>query len=158
MPSVRLYEPSIQSKTASFASADFVTGSSDNARSKDLPLAEWLRDEIDRRGGGLAYRRAVIVRDEHYVRAPAFHAHPTISIGGPGTNDVAQHLSQILPLVIPKEDKSFVQMHLDLRGYQIALWGMDAESTRSAVEAFVSEGLVDSLLTRIWPFRPTAVC
>lgn len=134
-----------------------VTGSSANARAKDTPLAEWLRQEIDRRGGGMAYRRAIIVQDERYVRTPALHDHPTIAIGGPGTNDVAQHLSQILPLVIAKEERMFVQMHLDLRGYQIALWGMDADSTKLAVEAFVSEGLLDSLLTRIWPFRAISV-
>jgi len=48
-----------------------------------------------------------------------------------------------------------VQMSMDGRNRQVALWGMDSEATRHAVEAFVEEGMLDALLTRLWPFRPT---
>ena len=40
-----------------------VTGSSITAEERDLPLAYLLKAEIDRRGDGLAYRRAVVVDD-----------------------------------------------------------------------------------------------
>jgi hypothetical protein len=131
-----------------------VTGSSAGAAVKDLPVAQWLAAEIDRRGLGQAYRRAVVIADERYVHTPAFHGNPTIGIGGPGSNDVVQHMSQSLPTVWNRDDRSFVQMSMDGRTRQVALWGMDSDATRYAVEAFVEEGMLDALLERWWPFRP----
>lgn len=130
-----------------------VTGSTTAAAQKDAPIARWLQEEIDRRGGGLTYRRAVVIADERYVRTPTFHQNPTIAIGGPGTNDVAQHLTQLLPMVWTRDDRCFIQMGLDGRARQVALWGMDADGTRGAVEAFVEQGMLDALLERVWTFR-----
>lgn len=130
-----------------------VTGSPTEAESQDVPVAEWLKAEIDRRGGGLAYRRAVLLADQRYVRTPSFHRNPTIAIGGPGANDVAGHLTQMLPMVWTMEERSFIQMGMDGQGRQVALWGMDAEATRLAVMAFVEQGMLDAMLERIWTFR-----
>ena len=131
-----------------------VTGSSQTAEEKDAPLAHWLRQEIDRRGSGVPFRRGVMVADNAYVGNPGFHENPTIAIGGPGSNSVVQHLSDVLPTVWARDDKSFIQMGVDGRGRQVALWGMDADGTRSAVEAFVEEGMLDALLERVWAFKP----
>ncbi len=131
-----------------------VTGSTPGAEGKDAPLAEWLRDEIDRRGGGLPFRRGLLVEDSAYVSTPAFHENPTIAIGGPGSNAVSQHLSEVLPTIWTREERSFIQMGMENRGRQVALWGMDADGTRGAVEAFVEEGMLDALLERVWQFRP----
>ena len=131
-----------------------VTGSSETAEEKDAPLADWLRKEIDRRGSGVPFRRGVKVGDNAYVGNPSFHENPTIAIGGPGSNAVVQHLSDVLPTVWTRDDKSFIQMGVDGRGRQVALWGMDAAGTRSAVEAFVEEGMLDALLERVWAFKP----
>jgi hypothetical protein len=128
-----------------------VTGASAEG---DTAVARWLQQEIDRRGAGMAYRRAVVIGDERYVQTPGFHQNPTITIGGPGANGVAQHLTTVLPMIWSREDRMFVQMGLDGQGRQVALWGMDAEATRGAVEAFVEQGLLDALLDRVWTFRP----
>jgi hypothetical protein len=131
-----------------------VTGSSEAAGQKDAPLAVWLREEIDRRGSGVPFRRGLMVEDSAYVGTPSFHENPTIAIGGPGSNAVVQHLSDVLPTVWAREDKSFIQMGVEGRGRQVALWGMDADGTRGAVEAFVEEGMLDALLERVWSFKP----
>ena len=131
-----------------------VTGSSDGAEAKDAPLAHWLQQEIDRRGSGVPFRRGLMMEDNAYVGNTALHEHPTIAIGGPGANAVVQHLSDVLPTVWARDDKSFIQMGVDGRGRQVALWGMDADATRGAVEAFVEEGMLDALLDRLWPFKP----
>ena len=127
-----------------------VTGSTPAALTKDRSVAEWLRDEVDHRGGGATYRRALIITDERYFGTPTFHSHPVIAIGGPGTNGVTGFLVQALPMVLAREERSFVQMGSDRNGRQAILWGMDAASTRSAAEVFVLEGLLDALLGRIW--------
>jgi hypothetical protein len=134
-----------------------VTGSSAAARAKDQPIAHWLRDEIDSRGGGLTYRRAIVMVDAEYAGTPGFHNHPTIAVGGPGANDVAERLTQLLPMVWMQGDRSFVQMATHEGGRQAAVWGMDAEATRGAAVAFVREGLLDALLERVWTFRPGAL-
>lgn len=127
-----------------------VTGSTLAAMEKDRPVAEWLRDEVDRRGAGAIYRRALLITDERYFGAPNLHRHPVIAIGGPGTNGVTGHLAQLLPMVVSREDRSFVQLGMDRSTRQAVLWGMDAATTRQAVEIFVLEGLLDALLNRIW--------
>ena len=65
-----------------------VTGTSPTAEERDRPLAERLKAEIDRRGAGHAYRRAVVVGDASYLEHRIFHLNPTIAIGGPGANGV----------------------------------------------------------------------
>lgn len=131
-----------------------VTGSNPGATEKDGPLAHWLRNEIDRRGSGLPFRRGLLVEDSAWVSTPGFHESPTIAIGGPGSNAVVQHLTDVLPTVWNREERSFIQIGGDGRSRQVALWGMDADATRGAVEAFVEEGMLDALLDRLWPFRP----
>jgi hypothetical protein len=129
-----------------------VAGSSDAALAKDRPLALWLRDEINRRSDGQAYRRAVVVGDARFAEARELHRHPTIAVGGPGSNGIVQHLSSVLPMVWTQDDRSFVQMAPEGGGRQVALWGMDADGTKAAVEAFVAEGMLDALLAHLWPF------
>lgn len=129
-----------------------VTGAGPGAVEKDGPLARWLAAEVDQRGGGIAYHRAVVLPDTEYLRSPMLHGNPTIAVGGPGTNQVAQHMSPLLPMVWNRGDQSFVQMAPDRAGRQVALWGMTAEATRDAVEAFVEQGMLDELLERFWRF------
>ena len=62
-----------------------VTGSTRAALERDRPLAVWLRDEIDRRADGQAYRRAVLTDDESYFRSDILQRQTTIAIGGPGS-------------------------------------------------------------------------
>ena len=131
-----------------------VTGTSPSAAEKDYPLALRLRDEIDRRGYGLPFRRGVLVEDSAWVGTPTFHENPTIAIGGPGSNAVVQHLTGNLPTVWNREERSFIQIGGDGRARHVALWGMDSTATQEAVEAFVEEGMLDALLERLWPFKP----
>jgi hypothetical protein len=130
-----------------------VTGSSLTAEERDRPLAYRLKSEIDRRGEGHAYRRAVVVADLWYLDNRIFHLNPTIAIGGPGANAVAEEFSSLLPTVYGSEDRVFVQADLEGDPKRAALWGADAGATAQAVEVFTTQGLLDDLLRRIWRFR-----
>jgi hypothetical protein len=124
------------------------------ADERDRRLAESLQQEIDRRGDGLTYRRALVVADDAYLGRPELQRHPTIAIGGPGVNAVAQYYAAELPTVWQDEERCFVQAELDGAAKRIALWGMDAGATAQAVEVFVSRGFLTLLLERIWRLRP----
>lgn len=129
-----------------------VTGASLTAEERDRPLAYRLKAEIDRRGAGHAYRRAVVVGDAWYLENQLFQLNPTIAIGGPGANGVTGEFTAILPTVYAREDRIFVQADLEGEVKRVALWGADAAATAAAVERFEAEGL-DVLLERIWRFR-----
>ena len=130
-----------------------VTGSSLTAEERDRPLAYSLKAEIDRRGAGHAYRRAVVVADLWYLENRIFHLNPTVAIGGPGANGVAQELSEILPTVYNGDDQVFIQADFEGDVKRAALWGANATATAAAVEMFATQGMLDDLLGRIWRFR-----
>ena len=130
-----------------------VTGTSLTAEERDRPTAYGLKAEIDRRGVGHAYRRAVVVGDAWYLENRIFHLTPTIAIGGPGANGVASEFAETLPTVLTLDDRVFVQADFDAEPKRASLWGADARATASAVEAFVGRGMLDDLLGRIWKFR-----
>lgn len=130
-----------------------VTGSSITSEERDRPLAYRLKSEIDRRGTGHAYRRAVVVADLWYLDNRIFHLNPTVAIGGPGANGVAQEFSALLPTVYSVDEQVFVQLDFDGELKRAALWGANAAGTSAAVEAFIAGGYLDDLLGRIWRFR-----
>jgi hypothetical protein len=130
-----------------------VTGASLTAEERDRPLAYRLKEEVDRRGSGHAYRRAVVVADLWYLENRIFHLNPTIAIGGPGANGVAQELSEILPTVYTSDDRVFIQADFEGERKRAALWGANAAATAEAVELFVARGMLDDLLGKIWRFR-----
>ena len=130
-----------------------VTGSSVTSEERDRPLAYGLKAEIDRRGAGHAYRRAVVVGDLWYLDNPIFQLNPTIAIGGPGANGVSQEFSAVLPTVYKREEQVFVQVDFEGELKRAALWGANAGLTAAAVDVFTTQGYLDDLLGRIWRFR-----
>jgi len=130
-----------------------VTGTSIPAEERDRPIAYRLKAEIDRRGAGHAYRRAVVVGDQWYLENRIFQMNPTIAIGGPGANGVAAEFSDSLPTALNLDDRVFVQADFEGELKRAALWGMDARATQAAAEAFIQRGMLDHLLKKIWLFR-----
>jgi len=130
-----------------------VTGTTLTAEERDRPIAYQLKAEIDRRGAGHAYRRAVVVGDQWYLENRIFHLNPTIAIGGPGVNGVSGDFVPALPTVLNLDERVFVQADFEGDQKRAVLWGMDAHATVAAVEAFVRRGMLDDLLGRIWKFR-----
>lgn len=128
-----------------------VTGSADAQR--DRALALWLQAEIDRRGNGQRYRRAVVTGDDWYLESGVLQQHPTIAIGGPGVNAVTQQFAPELPTLVNEDERVYVQADLDGEVKRVGLWGADAAATSAAVDAFVVHGYLDDLLRRIWRFR-----
>ncbi|HEU5039203.1 MAG TPA: hypothetical protein VFT84_00180 [Gemmatimonadales bacterium] len=130
-----------------------VTPADEDGEGRDRPAAYALKAEIDSRGAGHAYRRAVVVPDQWYLDHPTLQHHPTIAIGGPGVNGVSEEFTSVLPMVYSRNEQVFVQADLEGELKRAALWGVNAAATAAAVEAFVSEGMLDDLLGKIWRFR-----
>src|SRR4026209_2244703 len=125
-----------------------VTGSSVNAEERDRPLAYRLKSEIDRRGAGHAYRRAVVVADLWYLQNRIFPPNPTIAIGGPGANGVSQDFSEELTTVYSRDERVFVQADFEAERKRACLWGVDVSSTAAAGEVFMTAGQPGALGSR----------
>ena len=130
-----------------------VTGTDIRAEERDRPSAYRLKEEIDRRGGGQTFRRAVVVGDRWFLENRIFHLNPAIAVGGPGVNGLSAQLAEALPIVWRLEEKVFVQADLAAEVKRVCLWGVDARATAHAVQSFTTEGFLDDLLSRIWRFR-----
>jgi hypothetical protein len=130
-----------------------VTGSDIRAEERDRPTAYRLKQEIDDRSDGQPFRRAVVVGDVWYLDNRIFHLNPSIAVGGPGVNGLAAELAQSIPIVWTQDQRAFVQADVQGDPKRVVLWGMDAEATMVAVQAFVSQGFLEDFLRRIWRFR-----
>lgn len=124
-----------------------VHGSEGRAAERDRGLALRLQDEVALRG-----HRAVVVSDAVYDDHPALHPGAVVAIGGPGVNRLSAELLPSLPAVWAQEDKVFVQAARDQHPPRAVVWGMDADATADAVEAFIFHGELDRLLGGLWHF------
>jgi hypothetical protein len=119
----------------------------------DRLSADRLKAEIDSRGRGWSYRRAVVIDDEQWFETPMFHGAPVIAIGGPGANGVSAKMAGELPAVWTDADRVVIQAELAEGQRRVALWGNDRHATTEAVHTFITRGWLDEFLDRCWRFR-----
>ena len=131
-----------------------VVGATSTAEERDRPLAELIKGEIDRRGDGHAWRRAVIVNDQQYFNAQGLQRSTVIAIGGPGSNAAAAHFVDRLETVFAQDDRFWVQASLEVEPRRVALWGINSAATGESVSVFIEQGYLEDLLGRIWRVRP----
>ena len=117
---------------------------------EDRPIAYELKRLINTRGQG--GRSAVVVTDMWTLNQEMAEFFPAIAIGGPGVNAFTAQIYEDLPVAFSQDQQFFIQMHPD-HGKRAALWGMDNQATRRAVEVFVKDGHLDRFLDLIWNRR-----
>jgi hypothetical protein len=126
---------------------------------EDRPYAYDLKREIVSRGLGAESRGAVVVTDMWMVNQEMAELFPAIAVGGPGVNAFAAQIYEELPVAFTRDERVFIQMSdgpmsdgpmSDSPGKRAALWGMDQDATREAVERFVKDGFLDRFLDTVW--------
>lgn len=121
---------------------------------EDRPGAYDLKREIVSRGLGAESRGAVVVTDMWMVNQEMAELFPAIAVGGPGVNAFAAQIYEELPVAFTRDERVFIQMSggqlTGGPGKRAALWGMDQEATREAVERFVKDGFLDRFLDTVW--------
>lgn len=127
-----------------------VVGGSLAPDASDREVAEALRQEIDRRGLGCSYRRAVVVTDDAWFGSEMLHQSPTIAVGGPGVNSVSEEFAGQLLTVWTADERVVVQLDQGPAARRALLWGVDAAATGEAVAAFVERGWLNEFLTSRW--------
>jgi hypothetical protein len=62
---------------------------------------------------------------------------------------IAAQIYEELPVAFTRDERVFIQVS-EPPGKRAAVWGMDQETTREAVERFVKDGLLDRFLNMVW--------
>ncbi len=127
-----------------------VVGSGVYQEVNDRPLAYRLKEQIDERGAGSEWRKAVVLGDLSYEADAVVQGCPTISIGGIAANSLSARFCRILPVALSVEKKCFVQLDITFRDPRVLLWGTDSPSTERAVSLFTGKGFLEKYLRHIW--------
>src|SRR4051812_13536137 len=95
-----------------------VTGSTLRAEEVDRPLAYYLKQRVEEHqaeapppGGPRDVR---VVADFRWIHDDPLHDLPTISVGGPGVNALAQRWLEEVPVALAVDDQYYLQMDPDL--------------------------------------------
>jgi hypothetical protein len=115
-----------------------VVGAHPRAEADDRPIAYALAAEIERRldrAGGPA-PRVTLCTDLWYLNDDRLRTMPTVSVGGPEVNALSAFLGDRVPSAFAIDGRLVVQMDLELGDPVACCWGVGAEATRAATEAF----------------------
>ena len=119
---------------------------------EDRPVAYRLKQEIMARGARKPEGAAVVVTDMWMLNQDMADLFPAVAIGGPGANAFTAQVYEDLPIVLSRDQRVFVQMDRQA-GKRAALWGMEADATKEAADAFLREGLLEEFLELVWHRR-----
>ena len=119
-----------------------VTGSTLRAEELDRPLAYYLQQEVDRalRRLNLPFQTRVVA-DFRWMNDDDLQVAPTISVGGPGVNHLAQTWFDEVPFSLAVDEQYCIQMDPDLAEPRVSIWGMDNATTQIAVSVFINRFL-----------------
>lgn len=123
-----------------------VTGSTLRAEEVDRPLAYYLKQQVEARleedseTSELPFPVRVIA-DFRWLHEDPLQRLPTISLGGPGVNALAQRWLEDLPVSLAVDEQYYIQMDPDLEEPHASIWGMDNPTTQIAASAFVQKFL-----------------
>ncbi len=143
-----------------------VTGSTLRAEEMDRPLAYYLRQQVEKaiaadppKAPPVSFDdesgdwKVLVVADFRWINEDPLHAHPTISVGGPGVNALANRWFEELPFALAVDEQYCIQMDPDLALPRVSIWGMDNASTQIAVSLFLDRYL-PRFLDRCATYRP----
>jgi len=129
-----------------------VVGSDIKPEEKDRPLAYWLQKKINESAGSgkNPFRKSIVISDALYNSDKIIQACPTISIGGPGVNAIANEWIKTLPVYICEDNQYYIQYDTNSQKKRVSIWGMDQQTTSGALNIFVESGLLREYLKSVW--------
>src|SRR3954447_23973275 len=119
-----------------------VTGSTLRAEEVDRPLAYYLKQQVEARLEAEDEPPPVrVIADFRWIHEESLQRLPTISLGGPGVNALAQRWLEDVPVSLAVDEQYYIQMDPDLEEPRASIWGMDNPTTQIATSAFVQKFL-----------------
>lgn len=118
-----------------------VTGSTLRAEEVDRPLAYYLKQQVEAQFVTDDPPPVRVIADFRWLHEDGLQALPTISLGGPGVNALAQKWLEDLPVSLAVDEQYYIQMDPDLEEPRASIWGMDNATTQIAASAFIQKFL-----------------
>jgi len=123
-----------------------VTGSTLRAEQMDRPLAYYLKQRVEEalassNDPDLADYEVHVVADFRWLHDEALQAMATISLGGPGVNELAHRWLEEVPVALAVNERYFIQMDPEPADAHASIWGMDNATTQIAVSVFLDRYL-----------------
>lgn len=121
-----------------------VTGSTLRAEEVDRPLAYYLKQRVEQALERLELARpfqVLVIADFRWIHDESLHELPTISLGGPGVNALAQNWLEEIPLSLAVDEQYFIQMDAEFEEPRASIWGMDNPTTQIGVAVFIDRFL-----------------
>jgi hypothetical protein len=119
-----------------------VTGSTLRAEEVDRPLAYYLKQQVEARLEAEDDPPPVrVIADFRWLHEESLQRLPTISLGGPGVNALAQRWLEDLAVSLAVDEQYYIQMDPKLEEPRVSIWGMDNPTTQIATSAFVQKFL-----------------
>ena len=123
-----------------------VTGSTLRAEQMDRPLAYYLKRRIEEaleasRDADLADYEVHVVADFRWLHDESLQGMATVSLGGPGVNELAHRWLEEVPVALAVNERYFIQMDPELAEPHASVWGMDNPTTQIAVSVFLDRFL-----------------
>ena len=119
-----------------------VTGSTLRAEEVDRPLAYYLKQQVEARLEAEDDPPPVrVIADFRWIHEESLQRLPTISLGGPGVNALAQRWLEDLEVSLAVDEQYYIQMDPKLEEPRVSIWGMDNPTTQIATSAFVQKFL-----------------
>lgn len=123
-----------------------VTGSTLRAEQMDRPLAYYLKQRIEQALAASPSEDAFdylvqVVADFRWIQDEGLQEMATISLGGPGVNELAHRWLEEVPVSLAYNERYFIQMDPELHEPRVSIWGMDNPTTQIAVSVFLDRFL-----------------
>lgn len=123
-----------------------VTGSTLRAEQMDRPLAYYLKQRIEQAikaapGDGLAGYQVAVIADFRWIHDESLQDSPTITVGGPGVNELTHRWLEEVPVALAFNERYFIQLDPEPDEAQASIWGMDNPTTQIAVAVFLDRFL-----------------
>jgi hypothetical protein len=123
-----------------------VTGSTLRAEQMDRPLAYYLKQQIEQALAASPPEDAFdyhvqVIADFRWIQDEALHELATISLGGPGVNELSHRWLEEVPVSLAYNERYFIQMDPELNEPRASIWGMDNPTTQIAVSVFLDRFL-----------------
>lgn len=123
-----------------------VTGSTLRAEEMDRPLAYYLKQRVEEAlaespDEDLADFEVHVVADFRWLHDDALQSMATISLGGPGVNELAHRWLEEVPVALAVNERYFIQLDPELAEAHASVWGMDNATTQIAVSVFLDRFL-----------------
>ncbi|WP_206107939.1 hypothetical protein [Paludisphaera rhizosphaerae] len=123
-----------------------VTGSTLRAESMDRPLAYYLKRRIEEAleastDRDLADYEVHVVADFRWLHDESLQNMATISLGGPGVNELAHRWLEEVPVALAVNERYFIQLDPEPAEAKASIWGMNNATTQIAVSVFLDRFL-----------------